>query len=668
LIQGYAGEAASGSNLRAFLDGIYGSQAGWMPVLQSVFDRWSELTGLRYVHELNDDGAPFPTSAGVLGVRGDLRLSGHLIDGTAGIVAYNFYPNLGDMVLDTGDGVLQNTGSNSLMLRNVLAHEHGHGMGLPHVCPINRTKLMEPLLTTAFDGPQHDDIVAANRGYGDRYEDADTPGTATPLGSAPSALEVDGLSVDDPGDVDYFSFTVGSDGNVTVSVVPVGDSYLSGPQLSGGGCSQGTLIDTTSIQDLSVEILDQDGSTVLASVDANGPGLSETLANVALTGGSGAYFALVRGQGDADAQLYRLTMDVTESQPSPESTLAVVVQGDGSGQVLSMPAGIDCGAICSHAWSDGTAVQLQAFPDAGSVFGGWSGPADCADGSVTLAGDVTCTATFSADPVDPAHYTLTVARSGTGAGGVSSVPTGIDCGIDCAETFQEATVVTLAATPGNGSVFTGWTGTGDCDDGQVTILADRSCTAIFDLAPGNPTYTLSLSLKGNGEGVVTSSPAGIDCGADCAYAFAAGARVTLTAEATPGSVFKHYRGDSDCRDGVITMNLAVSCNANFARGRRLRVKTSGVGGHVVSAPDGIDCRKDCHADFEEGMTIDLLALPDPGWVFHEWRGHPDCRDGRIGLDSDRNCHAVFTPVGAVSNLLFEDGFESGDTSWWDGSP
>ena len=42
-----AGEAASGSNLRAFLNGIYGSQAVWQAVFQQVFDRWSQLTGLK---------------------------------------------------------------------------------------------------------------------------------------------------------------------------------------------------------------------------------------------------------------------------------------------------------------------------------------------------------------------------------------------------------------------------------------------------------------------------------------------------------------------------------------------------------------------------------------------------------------------------------------------
>ena len=176
-ISGAVGEPTSPSNLRAFLDGIYGV-GDWLPIFQQVFDRWQGLTGITYVYEPNDDGAAFANSSGVVGVRADVRIGGHLIDGNSGILAYNYYPNGGDMVIDTADSFFDNTSGNSIRLRNVLAHEHGHGMGLRHVCPVNQTKLMEPYLTTSFDGPQHDDILGANRSYGDIAEDDDSQGTA----------------------------------------------------------------------------------------------------------------------------------------------------------------------------------------------------------------------------------------------------------------------------------------------------------------------------------------------------------------------------------------------------------------------------------------------------------------------------------------------------------
>ncbi len=79
------------------------------------------------------------------------------------------------------------------------------------------------------------------------------------------------------------------------------------------------------------------------------------------------------------------------------------------------------------------------------------------------------------------QLTLTVAKSGTGAGTVTA--TGINCGTDCSEAYGEGTVVTLTATPSTGSLFAGWSGDPDCLDGTVTMTADKTCNAIFNLAP-----------------------------------------------------------------------------------------------------------------------------------------------------------------------------------------
>ena len=48
----------------------------------------------------------------------------------------------------------------------------------------------------------------------------------------------------------------------------------------------------------------------------------------------------------------------------------------------------------------------------------------------------------------------------TGSGTVTSSPAGIDCGVDCAQDYDQPTVVTLTATPASGQQFTGWSG--DC--------------------------------------------------------------------------------------------------------------------------------------------------------------------------------------------------------------
>ncbi len=103
--------------------------------------------------------------------------------------------------------------------------------------------------------------------------------------------------------------------------------------------------------------------------------------------------------------------------------------GTGSGTVTSSPAGISCGSTCSAIYNCGTVVTLTASAAGGSTFSGWSGGGCSGTGacSVTMSAATTVTATFTAQPQ---QFTLTVSKSGTGSGTVTSSPAGINCGVD----------------------------------------------------------------------------------------------------------------------------------------------------------------------------------------------------------------------------------------------
>lgn len=350
-ISGYAGEAAAASVLEARLNGIYGSFEQWHALFVQVFARWSELTGVTYVYEPNDDGAAFPTSPGVTGVRGDIRIGGHLIDGNSGILAYNFYPNTGDMVIDTGDSFFNDTSSSSLRLRNVLAHEHGHGLGLAHSCPINQTKLMEPYLTVNFDGPQLDDILGAQRGYGDIHENNESVDTATPLGTVGLSTPVaqDRLSI--AGNADFYSFTAVAHRSVTLRVGPPAvAAYLEGAQNNDGTCSSGTLYDPTTVHNLGFELLDKDGTSVLLTANHNLAGQAETMTSYPLPG-SGTYYLRVFADASTSIQAYELDVSVSATDVSScDCNAPYAIRGTEGNDVLEGTAGDDI--ICGLGGND----------------------------------------------------------------------------------------------------------------------------------------------------------------------------------------------------------------------------------------------------------------------------------------------------------------------------
>ncbi|MEM7676045.1 MAG: carboxypeptidase regulatory-like domain-containing protein, partial [Myxococcota bacterium] len=236
------------------------------------------------------------------------------------------------------------------------------------------------------------------------------------------------------------------------------------------------------------------------------------------------------------------------------------------GVVRSMPLGINCGQSCEREFPEGTEVTLQALPFSGGNFLAWAG--DCAPAAI----DPVCTITMSADRSVIASFAgdrlpLVVSKEGDGEGRVTSAPAGIDCGGDCLSDYDTDSTVNLTAAAEDGSEFAGWGG--DCETAgaqptcQVTMDVAKRVTARFQRSRS----LLTVARLGTGGGQITSSPAGIDCGATCSAMFDADASVTLTA--TPDSASGFAGWGDDCAasgaaaDCTLSLNQARTVNATF---------------------------------------------------------------------------------------------------------
>ena len=180
---------------------------------------------------------------------------------------------------------------------------------------------------------------------------------------------------------------------------------------------------------------------------------------------------------------------------SSQFTLTVTYLGTAGGSVTVSPGGTVCGPSC-WTYAAGTVVTLTATPNSQTTFAGWSGAGCSGTGTCTVTMNANQTVTVTFNPISGGQFLLTVAKTGTGSGTVTSSPAGINCGSACSASYASGAQVTLTAAADPASAFAGWSGacsgTGTC---AVTMNAAATVTASFNTA-GQGGIAIS-SLSGN---------------------------------------------------------------------------------------------------------------------------------------------------------------------------
>ncbi|MFQ5380346.1 MAG: hypothetical protein ACE5EF_01810, partial [Dehalococcoidia bacterium] len=194
-------------------------------------------------------------------------------------------------------------------------------------------------------------------------------------------------------------------------------------------------------------------------------------------------------------------------------------------------------------------------------------------------------------------------------------------------------VAAVSAVPGQGSRLTGWSGPNgaECATGRVTMTANKSCTATFQLQ----SYTLTILKDGSGSGTVSG-----------AGTYAYGTPVSVSAAADGGSVFAGWSGPdgNECAGGSVSMTANKSCTATFNPEQQtifysltMSINQASTGGGELTPPVGT-------YSYVAGTRVSVEPLPDAESTFSTFFGPnaAECRSRIVVMNADKQCDAIFT--------------------------
>ena len=270
------------------------------------------------------------------------------------------------------------------------------------------------------------------------------------------------------------------------------------------------------------------------------------------------------------------------------------------------------------------------------------------------------------------QYTLTVNVSGSGT--VTSDPSGINCPGTCSTSFDNGTEVTLTATPGADSAFSGWggdcAGCGSDTSCTITMDADKTCTATFvalqpDIEVSPTSYNFGTAQVGNAAekdfvvsnvGRANLNITGVSITGPNASEFSVSADSCNGTRLTPGenctvtvAFSPQSPGAKNATLEIVsndpdedTVSVALSGTGALAT-YTLTLEKHGTGFAEVSG--NINCDVDqisCSGIFESGTEITLTVDPEDSH-FAGWEGGCDslCDDDHttctFTLNADLTC-------------------------------
>ena len=219
-------------------------------------------------------------------------------------------------------------------------------------------------------------------------------------------------------------------------------------------------------------------------------------------------------------------------------------------------------------------------------------------------------------------YTLSVNKSGTGTGMVTSSPAGISCGSDCTESYNSGTSVIFTASPDESSTFTGWSGacsgTRTC---SVTMNAAKSVIATFALK----TYTITASA-GTGGSISPSGSVSVNHGSSQSFTITPDVNYTIGDVVVDGSnagavtsySLTNVNGNHTISASFTQNDGTNSSVTNIPKTGQNLIYASGDDGYIQAGVEWPDQRFTDNGDgtVTDGLT-GLMWLKDGGCLYKE---------------------------------------------------
>lgn len=188
-----------------------------------------------------------------------------------------------------------------------------------------------------------------------------------------------------------------------------------------------------------------------------------------------------------------------------------------------------------------------------------------------------------------ASFQLSVSKDGGGGGRVQANAGALDCGDRCTEDYEAGATISLSQQANIGSDFAGWSGACAGADDVCTLTMDEAKDVVANFVVSD---WLRASTSGDGNGVVTSDPGGINCGEICDAEYS-GEVVQLVATPAPDSIFTGWSGACEGVDECLidfSETSQAGVDANFALKANRRPTLDKVApGRVVGVKVNVAC-------------------------------------------------------------------------------